>query len=234
MTIEPGVKVIKPTEGDMFLLHGEIYAHGTTEGKIIFNGGDNSNIFYPQNSNADTFLDLEYCLIEDGKSFWPATGHQQYGHFSLRHSKLKDFTRESYIWYPEKDVYIEYNTFENARTFSIGHSGDVKVYIRYNLFNGKNPSLPSYQDFIIENWASYGESETVVKYNSFLNIDGIILSLPSGYDDATLSASDNYWGTDDTGLIDSKIFDKNDDISCAGYIDYLPILTEPHPDTPTE
>jgi hypothetical protein len=28
------------------------------------------------------------------------------------------------------------------------------------------------------------------------------------------------------------IYDKNDDITCAGFIDYLPILTEPHPDTP--
>jgi hypothetical protein len=45
-------------------------------------------------------------------------------------------------------------------------------------------------------------------------------------------ATENYWGTQDTQIIDQFIYDRNDDITCAGYIDYLPALTEPHPNTP--
>ncbi len=64
-------------------------------------------------------------------------------------------------------------------------------------------------------------------------MSGIVLELPSGYDSAAMTATENYWGTTDTEVIDSMIYDKNDDIRCAGFIEYLPILSEPHPDTPT-
>lgn len=46
-----------------------------------------------------------------------------------------------------------------------------------------------------------------------------------------MTATDNYWNTIDTDIIDSMIYDKNDDLNCAGYIEYEPFLTEPHPDT---
>jgi len=34
LTIEPGVTVKRPTSGDIFLLHGTVYAHGTINNKI--------------------------------------------------------------------------------------------------------------------------------------------------------------------------------------------------------
>ena len=92
---------------------------------------------------------------------------------------------------------------------------------------GKYAGLPSYSDFIVESWT--GISQTIIKYNSFINISGIVLKLPSGYG-GTMIATENYWGTQDTGVIDSMIYDKNDDITSADYVDYLPILTEPHSD----
>jgi len=84
----------------------------------------------------------------------------------------------------------------------------------------------------VQNWASYGSSRTIVKYNSFINMSGIVLKLPSGYTNAAMVANENYWGTQDINIIDSMIYDQNDDITCAGYIEYLPILVEPHPDVP--
>jgi hypothetical protein len=231
LTIEPGVAVARPTSGYMFLIHGQVYAHGTTDDKITFDGGGNSDFFAARGSTADAFLDLDYCIIRNGLAFWPATGYEQYGHFSLRHSELVNLSW-SYIWYPGDNVYIEYNKFVNCGGFSVGTSGSVQVYIRYNLFNGKNPDLPDYADLCIENWATYDTSETIVQYNSFVNTSGIVLKLPIGYPSA-MTAIQNYWGTQDTAVIDSMIYDKKDDISCAGYIAYLPILTAPHPDTPT-
>ncbi len=235
LTIEPGVIINKPTNGDMFLLNGTIYAHGTTDNRIIFDGGSNSNFFSAKNSDANTFLDLDYSIIKNGISFWPSTSGTQYGHFNLRHSLMENLSNYSYIWYPQKDVYIEYNEFRNSGGFSVGHGGssiDVKVYIRYNLFNEKNLNLPDYANYCIENWASYDLSETIVEYNSFIGIDDLALKLPSGYNSAALTATNNYWDTQDIDIINSMIYDKNDDITCAGYIDYLPILIEPHPDTP--
>ena len=234
LTIEPGVTAIlrdvSPMAGgsDMFLVHGTLSAHGTNDNRITFVGADTPHeLFCVDDSGGDAFVDLDYCVIEGGRSlFWG--GH---GYLSLRHSELYNLRYFSYIWYPEQDVYIEHNKFIDSAGFSIGHREDVKVYIRYNLFVGKNSSLPN-SDFWIQNWASYDSSETIVKYNSFMNTEVIAVRLPSGYGDAALSATENYWGTEDTSVIDAMIYDKNDDITGAGYIDYLPILTDPHPSTP--
>jgi hypothetical protein len=45
-------------------------------------------------------------------------------------------------------------------------------------------------------------------------------------------AVDNFWNTTDTNVIDSMIYDRNDDLSVDNFIEYEPFLTEPHPDTP--
>jgi len=39
LTIEPGVTISKPSSGDMFLLMGTIYAHGTSQEPIVIDGG---------------------------------------------------------------------------------------------------------------------------------------------------------------------------------------------------
>lgn len=229
LTIEPGVTVKMPgAYDDMFLLKGEILAVGTEDNKITFDGGNNSNFFNAQNSKPSAFLNLDYCIIKDGKSFWK----HGYGHFNLKHSLIENLSERSYLTSPENNVYIEYNEFKNIGGFTTAHGGDAKVYIRYNLFDTKNPDLPSYSDYLIQNTASYGQSETIVEYNSFINSEGTLLELPSGYGAARLSAPNNYWGTQDTSIIDTMIYDKNDNADSAGYIEYLPILEEPHPDSP--
>ena len=226
LTIDPGVTISRPSPDVMFLINGEIYAHGTPTNRIFFDGGNNSNFFTALNSNIDALflLDLEYCTIKNGNNFF----HLQGGSFSLKHCILENIFDYSWLWYPEQDIYIEYNKFINAGKFSIGHRGDVRVYIRYNLFDG----LPIGSEFCIKNWAAKDSSQTIVQYNSFINMNGIVLKLPYGCNDAAMSAPENYWGTQDISAIEGMIYDKNDDITCAGYIQYEPILTEPHLDVP--
>ena len=221
LTIEPGVAVNTQIYDVMFLLHGIIFAQGTVDKKIVFDGGENANFFSVEGSTADAFIDLEYCVIKNGVCFW-WDGH---GYFSLRNSELMNLTGYSYIWYPGKDVLIENNTFRNTAGFSIGHDGDANVSIINNFFTEN-------RGFVIRNWASYGSTRTLVRFNSFLDMEGIVLELPSGYSNTAMNASENYWGTTNTSEIDSMIYDKNDDITCADFIDYLPILSAPHPDTP--
>lgn len=224
LTIELGVLVSRPTAGDMFLVHGRIEAHGTAYSKIIFDGGGNSNFFNAKSSGVDARVDLDYCIIKNGYSLWPATGFEACGSFNLRHSLLMDLTSYSYFWGQrtagEKDFYIEYNTFYNTAGFS---GGLRVVYIRNNLFVRN-------RDVIVENQAG---PAPIVKHNSFMGMKGIVLKLPPGYGSASIVATENYWGTNDTKDIDSMIYDKKDDITCAGFIEYLPILNETHPDTPT-
>ena len=119
--------------------------------------------------------------------------------------------------------------------------------IRNNVFYKQS------SNFAVENWASYNSSETIVEYNSFMSTDRIALRLPSGYNNAKMTAINNYWNTADTSVIDNMIFDKNDDLGSSGevdsvlslkkyslftkeqkesYISYEPFLDTKHENTP--
>jgi hypothetical protein len=246
LTIEPGVSV---WAGDglgresMFLLHGEIIASGSSSEMITFDAaGSSATFFDAENSSPEAFLEAEYCVIRNGGPFWM----RGYGGFNLRHSELRSVDA-SYIWYPyqiaydgydirQSEVNIEYNTFIDSGGFSVGHDDrsldeTVTVNIRHNAFSGFTPAT---YGGLINNWASYGSSETVVEYNSFLGMtDEVVLKLPEGYEDAAMTASNNYWGTTDEGTIGEMVFDSNDNIQSGGEIDYGPTLESPHPDTPS-
>jgi len=228
LTIEPGVTVTaQPSITTMFLINGIIQAHGTPADKITFNGGDNANFFKTNHPVANGFVDLDFCIIRDGQSaFW----FDNTGSFNLTNSELSNLSESSYLWYPSQDTYIEYNSFTNTAGFKIGtddyfsHSPGF-VYIEDNLFVNN-------QGFIINNFASYGLSKTIVNNNSFTGTDGIILEVEQGSTTADMDASQNFWGTTNTSIIDSMIYDKNDDASCASVINYLPLLDAPDPGAP--
>ncbi|MEA3398679.1 MAG: right-handed parallel beta-helix repeat-containing protein [Patescibacteria group bacterium] len=228
LTIEPGATVNCPNNFNMFKLIGNIVAQGTPENHIIFNGGGNSLFFNVLDSKSTTFADLEYAEFRDGAAFW----NYGPGYFSLKNSHLENLNDSSYLWYPSGDVYIEYNKFINAAGFAIDHSGDNNVYIRHNLFNGLNPDLTKFDDFYAQSKASWDNSNIVIEYNSFINIDGIALELESGAAKAKMSAKNNYWGTIDAEIIGAMIYDKNDNSALAGVIEYDPFLAEPDPNTP--
>jgi hypothetical protein len=232
LTIEAGTTIISnvgtsTTTGDMFSIIGTIIAHGTIDKKIIFDGSNSSNFFHAHQSDLKTFLDLDYCIIRNGRSLWwwgP-------GHFSLTHSEISNLIDLSYVWYPRKNVTIEYNKFTDSAGFSIALgavNGSVNgnVSIRNNLFQ-RNIG------YVVKNVVSYPPTQTIVKYNSFSEMWGTVLELEHDSPFAAMDASDNYWGTTNTSIIDAVIHDKNDDITLAGVINYLPILQTPDPNTPT-
>ena len=141
---------------------------------------------------------------------------------------LGDFCHKNipymYLWYPVSDVYIERNIFIDSGGISVGTS-DVTVYIRNNVFSNQN-------SYAVEDWASYDPSQTIVEYNSFLipNRDALLLRI--GNSSTAMVGINNWWGTTDESIIQAMIYDRNDDLNCASYIEYLPFLTTPHPDTP--
>jgi len=223
LTIEPGVSVTMLGSGAyMFLIHGTIFAHGTTDKRITLDGGMHP-FFSCENAGPNATVDLDYCIIKNGASLINFVKS-----FYLRHSEITNLVEYSDISFgPTKDVYIEYNRFTNVCGFSCG--GGFNVYIRYNLFDTKNQALVNTYPWI---W-NKASPATIVKYNSFINTTGIALMLQGGRGSDGMIATENYWGTQDTAVIDAMIYDKNDDISLSSYIDYLPILTSPHPSAPT-
>lgn len=220
LTIEPGVTITMPSDGDMFLLHGTISARGTLNNKIIFDGGGDSNIFITWGGTGNANLD--YCIIRNSQSLW----ERGRGYFSMTHSEIINGGGIS-LSPPLADVYIEYNRFINSGTITTYQASGFtcNVYVRYNLFHSGG--------YIRHQGGLPGLTEMIVQYNSFIDIDGTILSLAQDFDTTILDATENYWDTLDTDAIDLKIHDRNDDVRVKNYIDYLPILTEPHQSTPT-
>jgi hypothetical protein len=234
LTIESGVMVIQTTPGDMFLLHGTIRAHGNSENRIVFDGnGVTENFFNIEAADywKPAFLDLDHVVIQNGDRFWYQPGGS-HGYFNLTNSQLINLKFHSYLEVARNDVYILYNKIINSAGFWIFDGR--KVEIKYNLIKSK----PAHEEYFIINggrpggWWIPRKTGTIVKYNSFIDISGIVLSLfPYHGRIPAITATENYWGTQNLTLIEEMIYDKNDDIRCPGYIDYLPILNEPHPAT---
>jgi hypothetical protein len=120
------------------------------------------------------------------------------------------------------DCYIERNIFINAGNIQVTDAHDT--YIRNNVF------YEQIEVNILDGGNSTGQ--TYVQYNSFLSTDRVALKLAPYVSSAEMVAINNFWNTTDAGIIDSMIYDRNDDLNVSNYIEYIPFRTAPHPDTP--
>jgi hypothetical protein len=230
LTIEPGVTVNsakKTFGGYLFLLNGQILANGASDNPIIFNV-NNSGLVSATNSGADSFLKLDYCVVNNASYVWnPRSSGSGYGYLNITHSIIHN-SKMSFIDIDNsaKDIYIEYNSFVNT---TLNIASDAAVYVRHNLFNGNSHNNLG---FVIRN--SGNGQNLFVEYNTFFNINGVVLSLiDSNSPSSGMIAPNNYWGTTDLAVIKSMIYDNSTDITCPTAITYLPILQEPDPKTPT-
>ena len=220
LTIEPGVTITSPDPRAMFLLQGAIFARGTPSKNIIFDGGGVSQIFITTGGGVGS-ADLDYVVIRNGQGFWDGSA----GHFNLTHSELSSLTKNVYVGSASEEMHVEYNRFTNTGGLALNPFGGATIYVRYNLFQATTSA-------VIPVWKTPDRGITIVKYNSFIDIRGEILGLYDRIASADVDVAENYWGTLDTHIIDQKIVDENDSITLKGHATYLPILTEPNPNTP--
>lgn len=218
LTINPGVTV---SSGDIEVF-GTLNVAGTTNSFVRFIG---TNIKPGENSATQDqpfIINIQYSEFTGGSIYY-ATGNATYGSLYLRDSKLIGIPY-IHLWYPVADSYIERNTFINSGGIDAGLQ-DVDLFVRNNAF------IDLTTDYAVKNWAAYGSANQIVEFNSFLSQDRVALALQ--YSNSAMNGSNNYWGTVDKSIIESMVLDQNDDLALPGYIDYLPILTEPHPSTPS-
>jgi len=209
LTVEPGVTISKGSNGDLWVL-GTLYAVGTDSSAITFNS---INLILKLVAST---VNIEYSDLNGGYIY------QDEGSMILKDSKITNLGSFT-INYPTYGASIERNIFLNSSGMHVVINSGVQVYVRNNVFYNQT-------NYAVEDDANYGDSNVVVEYNSFYSTDRIALALDG--DNALMSGINNFWNTTDTAIIESMIYDKNDDLECDGYIDYIPFLTEPHPDTP--
>ncbi len=225
LTVEPGVTI--NGNGHTLLVQGELRAVGTFENNITINDlVINTSGIYKING----FIDIEYTHLFQCSLLNPTAGDGEYGSLILKNSHIEGKNQYMYLWYPTDDCYIEKNIFEDVG-ISVGIDDSVKVYIKNNLFLRGYEISDSF-GYAVENWVCYDNAEMIVEENSFLDMHSYAMILPSGYSDAKMTAVNNYFGTDDLYEIQNLIYDKNDDLNCAGTITFEPFLKAPSENTP--
>ena len=124
------------------------------------------------------------------------------------------------------ETYIEKNIFDNYGGVIVS-SGSNKIYIRNNVFSDVIRSNSS----SLSVSSNSNPSNLIITNNSFLTYDTEhpAMRCNNGSD---VIASNNFWNTTDTNIIDLMITDRNDNLNIDNYILYIPFLTEPDTNTP--
>ena len=167
------------------------------------------------------YIQINDSIIELG-SFFSGSG---YGSFDITDSLLKE-VRGFYIWYPQQDSSVVRNIFQDSSGMRILLQG-TPLLIKNNVF------ITPTTNYAVEVLADY-QSTLKMEFNSFMSTDRIAVGLAKGYSSANMTAINNYFGTTDESVIRNMILDANDDLEYASEIEYIPFLTEPHPDTPVQ
>lgn len=208
LTIEPGVVV--NGQHNILTIDGTLNAVGTDVSPIVFDDililGDDSG----------TAIIIQFAEITEGRIY------NLEGELTLRDSVLMNAYSSSQgvvsIANSNANTYIERNIFDNTMDIIISWNV-TNTYIYNNVFYEQ-----TYNGAI----RALDDSNSIVKFNNFISTDRIALKL---YDSANMIATENYWNTTDTAVIDSMIYDRNDDLNVDNYLVYEPILTVPHPNT---
>ncbi|WKA53986.1 Ig-like domain-containing protein [Planococcus shixiaomingii] len=212
LRIEPGVVV--DGHGYSIRVFGKFSSVGNQSSKAILN-----NVKITPESS-DILIRIEYTKLNYGSlTMWSAYN----GSFILKDSvivgsgsSLVNLHFPAYV----RDVTIERNVFISGTGISIASGG----YIKNNIFYNQS-------EYAIEIEAH--PNGLVISKNSFLNMNKMAIMVDRFSSSSSAEVTENYWGTTNGKLIDKMIFDRNDDLSSASYINFDPILLSPDIDTPS-
>ena len=208
LTIEPGVELNGADEISHELeLWGSLYAVGNDSSMIVFNS---CSIIA---KDATSSIQLEYVERNLG-SITNISGCDMI----IRNSLINV---GAIVIRSANDI-VERNILKDSY-LQVQH-GSSSIAIRNNLFyTGSGNPFKLLIDVI---------ADPIIELNTFLSTNEIVIENYCCSTSNNVTASNNYWNTTETTIIDSMILDRNDDLN-RSYIIYDPILTAPDQDTPT-
>jgi hypothetical protein len=221
LTIEPGVVI--NGQGYNLSVFGNLNATGLPDSKINF---QNINILGGRSQSNSEFyqITIQHSNIDSSRILPTGYNSSNDGSLILRDSTITNLTFMLDLEYPSSNSYIERNIFKDSYGIITRTQNSAKVFIKNNVFYRQ-------KDYAIMNLYTNSTSETVVQYNSFLSIDRTALRLGSNSSTAKMTATDNFFNTTDPTIINSMIYDKNDDLALSSFITYQPFLSVQHSDT---
>ena len=107
------------------------------------------------------------------------------------------------------DCYIERNTFLNTGAIVVILVSNTKLYVRNNIFFEQKGGYDNRGKYARKMFWGDNDSMVIAEFNSFLSTDRLsVLVISSGM----INAKNNFWNTTDTTVIESMIYDRNDDL----------------------
>ena len=224
VSFDPGTLI----SGGSIIVGGLININGTVSNMVTLN---NVNINPAGSLSSNHSINISGANISGG-SIYAATGNAIYGNFNLTDSIISGVPY-IYLWYPLGDNLIARNKFLN--------SGGISFGLDFRNYNGILSSLSIVNNYFsswttayaLSNWANYGSGSALIEKNTFNVVGGYVALLPAGYSGTVLNMPNNYWGTTNTSTILSYIYDQHNDITSGGLVTYLPILSVPDSNTPS-
>jgi hypothetical protein len=214
LTIEPGVEV----NGNYYKIinAGNVLAIGIKNSIIIFN----SIAFQNASDREYALLSFDYCYMNTGTYFhgWFSDGSLVVKNSILEGPKSLTIFLLGTAFGSNEKVDLIGNELIDIGKLELSFSDPGGVNILNNLFTGNS---------YISSSGGYAD----IRNNSFMNKEISIITIEPSVGN-NLTAIDNFWNTTDSNVIESMIFDGNDDLNITGYVSYDPWLMAPHPDTP--
>ena len=215
LTIEPGVVI--NAQGNRLEIFGTLDAVGDNLSKITLN---NQGI-YTEGMNAT--INIQFAVFNSGS---PRLG-SGYCSLNLTDSVIQNGGNISLTNSSTDGVFnLERNIFIDSGQIFIDPPRTIdSTVIRNNVFYN---TLLLFHNCAVSNYVIL--RQPILEYNTFLSTEEIVLRLSSS-SLGCATATNNYWNTNDISVIDSMIYDGNDEYPLY-LVEYEPILTEPHPNTP--
>lgn len=227
LSIDPGVRVIG--QGKRVQVAGTFSVEGTSTSYVNLE----ALVVQPAGSGgALPYLIRIVGASVRGGSVMAQSNTYGPGSFVLTDSRLNSVDY-IYLYYPTGTNRIARNVFTNSAciVFRIGGStvGDAMAG---TLSIENNAFFEWTGGCAIVNGDTGASGSSSVRLNSFLSTDRVAVLLNDGATRVSLDAANNYWGTTDTSVVQSMIYDRTDSLLVCCTINYTPILTVPDPATP--
>lgn len=208
LTIEPGVEIIGSYSamggGTAIEVFGELLATGTEEQRITISRTRISTMYASNGAN--------------------------FAYTNLIRSSLsgRDITVTDSFIYSTGGLDYRYLSIEKSVIYLASRNNSIRqpAFIK-NSYIG---AADEYEITVESDNIAVG-IESIFEGNHLANPDLLTVKLHRGSNDVDISG--NYWGTTDTEIIDSIIYDRNDDLNEKAYIIYEPILSTPSPLVPS-